>query len=169
MANILTPDEASRVVKVDPADEVLADILPQVDAYIREATGRDWTLDDPIKPEAKSAARLQLALFYDLGAMQPSQLAVLRAGLLSALAQLETISIGLEAVQNVNAAPYIEDMKVYLESEALGLKLIDYNRLSQASKYNVSENVLNNRPAPGFASKEEIQAAFDAVVKVVMP
>lgn len=169
MANILTFDEASRVVMVDPTDEKLADILPQVDAYIREATGWDWVSDDPVRPEAKSAARLQLALIYDLGVMQPSQIAVLRSGLISSLAQLETIAIGLQAIQNVNKAMYSEDMKVYLESEMLGLNLLNYNRLSHASKYSVIENVLTNRPSQGYTNIEDIQTTLDTAVKVVMP
>ena len=62
MANILTADEAARVVSVDVTDLKLADVLPQVDAYIQQATGRDWTQDGPVNPTAKAAARLQLAL-----------------------------------------------------------------------------------------------------------
>ena len=41
MANILTAEEAARAVAVDPADEKLLDVLPQVDAYVNGATGRD--------------------------------------------------------------------------------------------------------------------------------
>lgn len=169
MANILTFDEGSRVVMVDPDDEKLGDLLPQVDAYIREATGWDWAKDNPIRTEAKAAARLQLALIYDLGVMQPSQIAVLRSGLISALAQLETIAVGLQAIQNINKAAYVEDMKLYLESGMLGLNLITYNRLSHAGKYSVSRDILTNRPSKGYANQEEIQAALDAAVKVVIP
>ncbi len=59
MANILTAEEASRAVAVEPTDEKLLDILPQVDAYVIGATGRDWTADETICPEAKAAAKGQ--------------------------------------------------------------------------------------------------------------
>lgn len=100
MAYILTVEEAARVVSVDVTDEKLADVLPQVDAYVQQATGRDWTQDDPVNPTAKAAARLQLALTYDLMAMQPSQVASLRAGLICAVTQLEAIAAGLQAIQS---------------------------------------------------------------------
>lgn len=168
MANILTADEASRVVMVDPTDERLADVLPQVDSYIQQATGRDWTQDATIRPEAKAAARLQLALTYDLGAMQPSQINILRSGLISALTQLEAIAAGLQAIANVNSAFYVEDMETYLASEALGLNLTDYNKLLSAGKYNVAEAVLNGRPSNGYTDANAIQAALDAAVKTII-
>lgn len=72
--NILTPEEGARVVGTDPQDARLLDVLPQVDAAIRSATGYDWTQDDTIKPEAKRAARLVLALEYDLMSMEQQQI-----------------------------------------------------------------------------------------------
>lgn len=171
MANILTLDEASRVVKVDPIEEELelADILPQVDAIIQEATGWDWANDNPINPVAKHAARCRLAIDYDLGAMNPSQSATLERAYTSAIIKLEALVIGLQAIQNINSTSYVEDMKVYLESEALGLNMIDYNRLSHANKYDVAQSILNNRPSGGYTNKEAIQEALDTSVKVVMP
>lgn len=169
MANVLTADEAARVVSVDPTDERLADVLPQVDAYILQATGHDWTKDNPIRPEAKAAARLQLALTYDLGAMQPSQLSVLRSALICALAQLETIVSGLNALADVNSAAYAQDMQIYLTSGALGLNLIDYNRLNRAGKYSTAKAVLNSRPSGGYTDEDAVQTALDAAVKAVMP
>ncbi len=88
---ILTLEEAARVVGVDPADKRLIDILPQVDAYIKQATGRDWAQDETILAEAKAAARLQLALTYDLMNMQQNQIDALRRALVCALTQLENI------------------------------------------------------------------------------
>lgn len=169
MANILTADEASRVVMVDPTDERLADVLPQVDYYIQQATGRDWTQDNPANPVAKRVARLQLALTYDLGAMLPSQINVLRSGIICALNQLESIAVGLQAVDNINTAAYVEDMKIYLESDALGLNLIDYNRLIHAGKYSVAKAVLDGRPSNGYTDVKSIQTALDVAVKVVLP
>ena len=57
MAGILTFDEAARVVSVDNTDPKLFDVLPQVDSYIQQATGRDWSADITINPTAKAAAR----------------------------------------------------------------------------------------------------------------
>jgi hypothetical protein len=169
VVNILTVDEAARVVIVDSTDERLADVLPQVDAYIQQATGRDWTQDNPIRIEAKSAARLQLALTYDLGAMQPSQLNILRSGLICALTQLESMAFELQAIDNVNSAMYEEDMQFYLEVGALGLNLINYNRLIHAGKYNVARAILTGRPLNGYTDVSAIQVAFDAAVKAVLP
>lgn len=168
MTNILTAVEASRVVMVDPTDERLADVLPQVDSYIQQATGRDWTQDDPINPVAKRAARLQLALTYDLGAMQPSQINILRSGLICALTQLESMEVGSSALQDINSASYVEDMETYLASDALGLNLIDYNKLLSVGKYSVAEAVLNGRPSNGYADINAIQTALDAAVKTII-
>lgn len=168
MTNILTTAEASRVVMVDPTDERLADVLPQVDSYIQQATGRDWTQDNSIRPEAKAAARLKLALTYDLGAMQPSQINTLRSGLICALTQLETIATGLKAIDNVNGTSYVEDMETYLASEALGLNLIDYNKLLSVGKYSVAEAVLNGRPSDGYTDADAIQAVLDTAVKTII-
>jgi len=165
VANILTAEEAARVVAVDPADEKLADVLPQIDAYIKQATGRDWTQDTAIRPEAKAAARLQLALVYDLMAMQPSQIASLRAGLVSSLAQLETIASYLQVIENINAAAYVADMETYISSGKLGLNLIDYNRMRPNAQQSVAQAVLDERPLGGYADLSAIQAALDAAVK----
>jgi hypothetical protein len=165
VANILTAEEAARVVAVDPADDKLADVLPQVDAYIQHATGRDWTQDTEIRPEAKAAARLQLALIYDLMAMQPSQIASLRAGLVSSLAQLETIASCLQAIENINTAAYVADMEIYIASGKLGLNLIDYNRMRPNAQRSAAQAMLDNRPLGGYADLSAIQAALDAAVK----
>lgn len=86
---ILTLAEAARVVGTDPTDERLIDVLPQVDADIKQATGHDWAADDPVKTEAKAAARLQLALTYDLMSMQQNQIDALRRAFVGALVKLE--------------------------------------------------------------------------------
>lgn len=62
---ILTIDEAARLLRIDPTDELIIDLLPQVDAYILNATGKDWALDSPVRPEAKAAARIKLMIDYD--------------------------------------------------------------------------------------------------------
>ncbi len=95
MANILTPSEAANVLRTEVTDALLLDLLPQVDAYIREATGRDWAADTPIHPEAKSAARMLLVMWYENPAMLGSGISSLSHGLSAALTQLEAKALEL--------------------------------------------------------------------------
>ena len=95
MANILTAEEAARAVAVEPTDEKLLDILPQVDAFVNGATGHDWTADETINPEAKAAARIYLVLLYDLMSMQQNQTDALNRALASSLARLEALANSL--------------------------------------------------------------------------
>lgn len=168
MTNILTADEAALIVADDANSPKLALILPQVDATIEQATGRDWTQDDPINPVAKRAATCRLAIDYDLGAMAPQQIATLERAYLSAITQLEAMEVGSSALQYINSASYVEDMETYLASEALGLNLIDYNKLLSAGKYSVAEAVLNGRPSDGYTDSDAIQAALDTAVKTII-
>lgn len=96
MANILTVEEAARSVAVEPTDEKLLDILPQVDAYVNGTTGHNWTSDDTINPEAKTAARIYLVLLYDLMSMQQNQIDALNRALTSALSRLEALAAETE-------------------------------------------------------------------------
>jgi hypothetical protein len=93
VANILTVTEAATVLRCETTDPAMLDLLAQVDAYINNASGRDWTLDHPIRPEAKAAARILLVRAHeDPGAMvQPAD--ALSWGLQAALMQLEAITI----------------------------------------------------------------------------
>lgn len=93
MANILTAAEAATVLRCEASDQAMLDLLPQVDAYINNATGRDWTLDYSIRPEAKSAARILLVRAHeDPGAMaQPAD--AMSWGLQACLTQLEAIAL----------------------------------------------------------------------------
>lgn len=169
MANILTAEEAARVVVADPADQSLLDVLPQVDAAIEEATGRDWTQDAPIDPIAKRAARCRLAVDYDLGSMAPQQTAVMERAYASAITQLEAKAVGMQALKNVNTVIYADDMLTYLSSGALGLNLVAFNRLLWGCQKQVAKAVLDARPIDGYADVGTVQAALDAAVKAVMP
>ena len=166
MTNILTTDEAARVVGEDSTAERLLDVLPQVDSYVNGATGHDWTADTAINPEAKAAARLYLALTYDLMSMQQNQIDALNRALISSLTRLEAIATELQTIQNINSTQYVEDMRTYLESGTLGLNLIAYNRLS--GRQNIAQAVLNGRPFGGYTNKATIQTALDTAVKAVM-
>jgi hypothetical protein len=91
MAYILTLNEGARVLRLDPADELLADILPQIDALIKQATGKDWAADSPVHPLAKRAATCRIAIDYDLASMSPSQISTLERAYIAAVTQLEEI------------------------------------------------------------------------------
>ena len=93
MANILTATEAATVLRCEVSDQAMLDLLTQVDAYINNATGRDWTLDHPIRPEAKSAARILIVRAHeDPGAMAQSAEGI-SWNLQACLLQLEAIAL----------------------------------------------------------------------------
>ena len=88
MTNILTASEAANFVRTDQSDAVMLMLLPQVDEFIKRATGRDWTTDTTINPVAKSAAGMLLVQWYD----NPAQFGMetpLPFGITNALTQLE--------------------------------------------------------------------------------
>jgi hypothetical protein len=93
VANILTAAEAATVLRTVDTDQNMLDLLPQVDAYIQNATGRDWTQDNPIRPEVKSAARMLLTMWYENPAMLASGISSLSHGLAAALVQLEALGL----------------------------------------------------------------------------
>lgn len=95
MTNILTATEAANVLRVDPNDSVMLDLLAGVDAYIEQATGRDWAVDSTIYPEAKSAARMLLVMWYENPAMV-GDVSSLSFGLRAVLTQLEALAMKLE-------------------------------------------------------------------------
>lgn len=99
MANILTETEAANILRCAEDDPAMLDLLPQVDAYIAQATGRDWENDDPIPPEAKSAARMLLVRWHeDPGGMAAG--AALGYGLAAVMAQLEALALTLAAEES---------------------------------------------------------------------
>jgi len=89
MANILTSTEAGNILRLASTDAVITLLLPQIDAYIRNATGRDWSQDDPISQDAKAAARLLLVKWYEDPGDLTSGANALGWGLRSMLVQLE--------------------------------------------------------------------------------
>ena len=90
MTNLLTPAEAANTLRTDVDDPAMLDLLAGVDEYIRHATGKDWTADEPIHPTAKSAARMLLVLWYDNpSGFMPGGAVELPAGLNALLSQLE--------------------------------------------------------------------------------
>lgn len=167
MANILTAAEGADIASASSTDARLLMVLSQVDSTIQQATGRDWTKDSPVHPIAKRAAMCRLAIDYDLGTLTPQQNAVLERAYTSALAQLETLAVGLSALDNVNAARSARDMVIYLASDALGLNLLDYNRLLPGYQQSVAQAVLDGRPSDGYADTDALQAVLDTAVEAV--
>lgn len=94
MSNILTATEAANVLRTTEDDPLMVDLLPAVDAYIEQATGRDWAADNPVNPIAKSAARMLVAQWHGDPAMIGSE-GGLSHGLSAVLAQLEVIALQL--------------------------------------------------------------------------
>jgi hypothetical protein len=98
MANILTAAEAANFVRTDTSDAVMLMLLPQVDAFIKKATGHDWAADSTIHGIAKAAAGMLLVQWYD----NPSQLGPdmpLAFGLTNTLSQLEAEALKYRKVQ----------------------------------------------------------------------
>jgi len=94
MASILTELEASTVLRCEVNDLGMLDLLPLVDGYIQFATGRNWTADSPVRPEAKSAARMLLVRWHeDPGGMAAG--GALGYGLAAVLTQLEALALKL--------------------------------------------------------------------------
>ena len=91
--NILTTEEAAAVLRCEIDDDNMLMLLPQIDAYIKNATGHDWAADDTIRPEAKAAARMLLVMWHENPAMMASGLMTLSFGLSAALVQLEAIAM----------------------------------------------------------------------------
>jgi hypothetical protein len=97
MTNILTAAEAALVLRTEIADPVMLQYLPLTDAYIKNASGRDWTADTTIEPIAKAAAQILLVQWYENPAMLGQGLATLGAGLTACLLQLEAKALELES------------------------------------------------------------------------
>jgi hypothetical protein len=86
---------------------MLYDLLPQVDDYLKRATGVDWSSIVPIPTAAKSAARMLLVKWFeDPGGMGDGE-ASLGFGLRSALVQLEVEAIRYKTFEGLSGAGWI--------------------------------------------------------------
>lgn len=92
MTNILTSNEAAIVLRCETTDPDMLALLPMIDSVIKNATGHDWTADNPILPEAKAAARMLLVTWHENPGMVGQQSA-LDFGLRSMLVQLEVLAL----------------------------------------------------------------------------
>lgn len=107
MPNILTAAEAANVLRCESTDVVMLQLLPQIDSYIRNATGHDWASDNPVLPEAKSAAQMLLVMWYENPAMVASGISSLNFGLKAALTQLEAIALHYIEFEGISSAGFI--------------------------------------------------------------
>lgn len=85
MPTILSPQEAAHFVRTEPTDPILQQLMPLVDQYLIDATGHDWSLDDPVHNTAITAAGMLLVYWYD----NPMLVGQAPAALSGALVQLE--------------------------------------------------------------------------------
>ena len=93
MTNILTASEAATVLRCDSTDADMLALLPQVDAYIKKATGRDWSADTTVEATAKSAARILITMWHENPGMMSGDAPSLGAGLQACLVQLEAMAL----------------------------------------------------------------------------
>lgn len=103
MTNILTSAQAANALRVATSDSRLADLLPQVDAYIKNATGRDWTADQTIHSSAIAAATMLLVMWFDNPSMVGSE-GSLSHGLTFQLSQLEAEALKYRKYQFYGAS-----------------------------------------------------------------
>lgn len=96
MTNILTAAEAANVLRCLTTDALMLQLLPQVDDYIKMATGRDWTADTTIYPKAKAAAQMLLTMWHENPSMTGNA-GALQGGLSACLTQLEAQALELES------------------------------------------------------------------------
>ena len=105
--SILTPTEASAVLRCETDDQNMLDLLDQVDAYIENATGWLWTQDAVINTTAKSAARMLLVQWYEnpgqLGNESGRSETVLSFGLNAVLLQLKAEAKRLTELAELNS------------------------------------------------------------------
>lgn len=107
MTNILTAAEAANVLRCLTTDVLMLQLLPQVDDYIKTATGRDWTADTTIDATAKAAAQILLTMLHE----NPSMIGAtgsLPGGLSACLSQLEAKALILKSSGVPNVALAIQ-------------------------------------------------------------
>jgi hypothetical protein len=100
MTNILTAAQAANALRVITTDARMLDLLPQVDAFIEAATGRDWTQDSTKEPKAISAATILRVQWYENPAMTGGE-GEMSFGLLNCLAQLEAQALRYRKYQTL--------------------------------------------------------------------
>lgn len=106
MTHILTNDEAANVLRCDTTDALMLDLLGAVDDYIKGATGRDWSADGTIYPQAKAAARILLTQWHEDPGMAGGAV-VMSGGLQACIAQLQAEALYYFTFEGLDGAGYI--------------------------------------------------------------
>jgi hypothetical protein len=129
MTNILTAQQAANAVRVDTTDLRMLDLLPQVDLFIQNATGRDWTQDSTKNPTAVSAATMLLVQWFDdPGQVDLGRESIPPFGLTAALTQLESEALKYRSYQFAgrNGVGAIHLHSGEFENEALRYRAYQY-------------------------------------------
>jgi hypothetical protein len=92
MTSILTTSEAATVLRCETNDPDMLALLPAVDAYLKTATGHDWTNDVTVSQAAKNAARILLVQWHENPGMT-GQNAILGPGLTACIVQLKALAL----------------------------------------------------------------------------
>lgn len=164
MANILTTAEAANFVRTDISDAVMLMLLPQVDEFIRRATGRDWTADGTISSIAKAAAGMLLVQWYDNPGQMGPELPM-SFGLINTLSQLEAEALKYRKYQfyGLSAAGRIALEGAKVGDDVLSLVGVYGVSGSQVSKF---ETEISVRGALRQTSSENLSAnIYVAVLK----
>ncbi|WP_281889285.1 immunoglobulin-like domain-containing protein [Paenibacillus sp. YYML68] len=84
-------------------------------------------------------------------------------------ASLDTAIVTYTPLEAVNDAGNVTAMQTALTDVTLGLTLGDYTALTNASKDNVAQAVLDARPADGYASATDVQGSLDSAIVTNAP
>jgi hypothetical protein len=104
---ILTATEASDMLRCEVDDALMLTLLPQVDAFIKTTTGRDWAAETNPPGQAKNAARILMVRWHeDPGGMATNQ--ALDWGLQACLLQLKAFARLYKVFQGRNGAGSID-------------------------------------------------------------
>ena len=154
--HILTDSEAAVVLRCEVTDSNMLQLLPLVDSYIEMATGRDWTIDTTIYPEAKSAARMLLVRWHeDPGGMAAG--VTLSHGLMATLTQLEAKAMELamsgtpDELMEEDEALEIEETNIHGEMDITASFVL----------------IFNHKMAAGSTSAVTLKTAAGATVTTV--
>jgi hypothetical protein len=102
---ILSTAEAAAFLKCAEDDSSMLLLLPQIDAYIKRGTGRDWAAETIIPEEAKTIARELLIQWHsDPGMLIGSQVAVLSGSLQACMSQLRAMALYYHIFQGLAGA-----------------------------------------------------------------
>lgn len=122
---ILSLQQAINVLRCEETDPRVKDLLPQVDAFLKKATGRDWAQDTVKNPLAVSAATMLLVTWFDIPGQMGSQStdSPLAFGLTNMLSQLEAEALKYRKVQfaGLSSAGSIPMPEAYLGDDVISL------------------------------------------------